>query len=92
MGSLISGPFSLHSDWIRSIAWSPDEKKYAFKYPWSVMTHAYKCRIITGSDDSKVKVVAVETGNVMYTMAFHRSWVRAVLSTQDHFISCSDDR
>jgi WD40 repeat protein len=56
------------------------------------MTHAYKCRIITGSDDSKVKVVAVETGNVMYTMAFHRSWVRAVLSTQDHFISCSDDR
>ena len=27
-GSLLFGPFELHSDWIRSISWSPDGQRY----------------------------------------------------------------
>ena len=50
------------------------------------------CRIVTGSDDRKVKVVAAETGQVIYDTAFHNGWVRAVLFTTEFFISCSDDR
>ena len=47
---------------------------------------------MTGSDDRKVKVVVAETGQVIYDMAFHDDWVRAVLYTTEFFISGSDDR
>jgi WD40 repeat protein len=47
---------------------------------------------VTGSDDRKVKVVAVETGQIIYDTAFHNDWVRAVLYTTEFFISSSDDR
>jgi WD40 repeat protein len=47
---------------------------------------------VTGSDDRKVKVVAVETGQVIYDTAFHNDWVRTVLYTTDFFVSASDDR
>jgi len=30
-GALLFGPFELHSDWIRSLAWSPDGQRYAFR-------------------------------------------------------------
>ena len=49
-------------------------------------------RIVTGSGDRKVKVVAAETGEVIYDTAFHSDWVCTVLFTTDSFISCSDDR
>ena len=49
-------------------------------------------RIVTGSDDRKVKVVVAETGRVIYDMAFHDDWVRSVLYTTEFFISGSDDR
>lgn len=48
-------------------------------------------RIVTGSDDTIVKVVAAETGQVIYDRAFHNDWVRAVLYTTEFFISASDD-
>ena len=51
-----------------------------------------RSRIVTGSDDRKVKVVAVETGQVIYDTAFHNDWVRTVLYTTEFFISASDDR
>ncbi|KAI0296962.1 WD40-repeat-containing domain protein [Multifurca ochricompacta] len=69
-GALLFGPFELHSDWIRSIAWSPDGQ-----------------RIVTGSDDRKVKVVAAESGQIIYDTAFHNDWIRTVLYTVDFFIS-----
>jgi WD40 repeat protein len=47
---------------------------------------------VTGSDDRKVKVVAAETGQVIYDTAFHNDWVRTVLYTTEFFISGSDDR
>jgi WD40 repeat protein len=47
---------------------------------------------VTGSDDRKVKVVAAETGQVIYDTAFHNDWVRTVVYTTDFFISGSDDR
>ena len=47
---------------------------------------------MTGSDDRKVKVVVIETGQVLYDTAFHDSWVRTVLYTTEFFISGSDDR
>ena len=49
-------------------------------------------RIVTGSDDRKVKVVVAETGDVIHDTAFHDDWVRAVLYTTEFFISGSDDR
>ena len=49
-------------------------------------------RIVTGSDDRKVKVVAVETGQVIYDTAFHGDWVHTVVFTSEFFISGSDDR
>ena len=49
-------------------------------------------RIVTGSDDRKVKVVDVETRQVIYNAAFHDDWVCTVLYTEDFFISGSDDR
>ena len=50
------------------------------------------CRIVTGSDDRKVKVVAAETGQIIYETAFHNDWVGSVLYTTEFFISGSDDR
>jgi WD40 repeat protein len=47
---------------------------------------------VTGSDDRKVKVVAAETGQVIYDTAFHNDWVCSVLYTTEFFISGSDDR
>jgi len=47
---------------------------------------------VTGSDDRKVKVVAAETGQVIYDTAFHDDWVRTVVFTSEFFISGSDDR
>lgn len=47
---------------------------------------------MTGSDDRKVKVVAAETGQVIYDTAFHNDWVCSVLYTTEFFISGSDDR
>ena len=51
-------------------------------------------RIVTGSADGTVKVVAAETGQVIYDTAFHwdRSSVLAVVFTSEFFISGSDDR
>ena len=49
-------------------------------------------RIVTGSDDRKVKVVAAETGHVIYDTAFHNDWVRTVVCTTNFFVSGSDDR
>ena len=49
-------------------------------------------RIVTGSDDRKVKVVAAETGQVIYDTAFHDDWIRTVVFTSEFFISGSDDR
>ena len=49
-------------------------------------------RIVTGSDDRKVKVVVAETGQVTYDIALHDDWVRTVLYTKEFFISGSDDR
>ena len=49
-------------------------------------------RIVTGSDDRIVKVVAAETGQVIYDTAFHNDWVRTVVFTSEFFISGSDDR
>ena len=48
-------------------------------------------RIVTGSNDRKVKVVVAETGQVIYDTALHDDWVRAVLYTTEYFISSSDD-
>ena len=59
-------------------------------YPTSCVPCIY--RIVTGSDDRKVKVVAVETGQVIYDTAFHNDWVRTVVFTSEFFISGSDDR
>ena len=56
----------------------------------SFVQHTY--RIVTGSDDRKVKVVDAETREVIYNTAFHDDWVRTVLYTKDFFISGSDDR
>ena len=47
---------------------------------------------MTGSDDRKVKVVVAGTGQVIYDMTSHESWVRTVLYTPWFFISGSDDR
>jgi WD40 repeat protein len=47
---------------------------------------------VTGSGDTKVKVVVAETGQVIYDTALHNHWVRAVLYTTEYFISGSDDR
>jgi len=47
---------------------------------------------VTGSKDTKVKVVVAETGQVIYDMALHDGWVNAVLYTTEYFISGSDDR
>lgn len=52
----------------------------------------YTSRIVTGSDDRKVKVVAAETGHVIFDTAFHNDWVRTVAYTTDFFVSGSDDR
>ena len=48
-------------------------------------------RIVTGSDDRKVKVIAAETGHIIYDTAFHNDWVRTVVFTTDFFVSGSDD-
>ena len=48
--------------------------------------------MVTGSDDRKVKVVAVETGQVIFDTALHNDWVRTVLYGTKFFISGSDDR
>jgi len=94
-GSLLSGPFELHSDWILSVAWSPDGQRYVSVVhspvhftSWIQPTY----RIVTGSKDTKVKVVVAETGQVIYDMALHDGWVNAVLYTTEYFISGSSDR
>lgn len=53
---------------------------------------SYPSRIVTGSDDRKVKVVTAETGQVIYDTSFHDDWVRTVVYTTDFFISGSNDR
>ena len=49
-------------------------------------------RIVTGSEDGKVKVVAAETGQVIYDTAFHDDWVCTVVFSSEFFISGSHDR
>jgi WD40 repeat protein len=36
-GSLLFGPFEIHADWIRSIAWSPDGQRWATTMSFGVM-------------------------------------------------------
>lgn len=59
-------------------------------YLMSRAQHTY--RIVTGSDDKKVKVVAAETGKVAFDKPFHDDCVCTVLYTKEFFVSCSGDR
>jgi WD40 repeat protein len=93
-GTLLFGPFELHSHGIRSLAWSPDGQRYVLVillWTCSRDQRVYT-RIVTGSDDRKVKVVAVDTGQIIYEIALHNDCVRTVLYAEEFFISASDDR
>jgi WD40 repeat protein len=59
-------------------------------YPTSHIERRYS--VVTGSDDRKVKVVAIETGQVIFDTAFHDDWVRSVVFGSEFFFSGSDDR
>ena len=59
-------------------------------YPTSCIQRPYS--VVTGSDDRKVKVVAIETGQVIFDTAFHDDWVRTVVFGSEFFFSGSDDR
>jgi WD40 repeat protein len=59
-------------------------------YPTSYVQRIY--RVVTGSEDRKVKVVAVEIGQTIYDTAFHDDWVRTVVFGSEFFFSGSDDR
>ena len=59
-------------------------------YPTSLIERRYS--VVTGSDDRKVKVVAIETGQVIFDTAFHDGWVRTVVFGSEFFFSGSDDR